>query len=543
MAERRRWQALRWLRRTVQVGALAFFVYLLFAAVQSPQAAPEGTFFFRFDPLAAFATMLASRSWLPQFELALATVVLAVVAGRVWCGWICPLGTLLGWVRFKGARQQAKGLPPRLRVVKYALLIAIVVMAGLGVMTLMIFDPIAFLTRTATTVIIPGLDYVVTGVESAMMHVAFLQGTVGFLESHLRGPVLPVTQPHYAQAVFLGLLFLGVLLLNALADDFWCRYLCPLGALLGLVSKVALFRPLVSDACDSCGRCAAACRLGAIESARRRSAAATANESVDTPPADRRTDPTTAVVASECTVCLDCLVACPEPKGMGFGLNLRPGPWQPYDPGRRDLIFAAAAGVGGVALLGTGVWAAGRDQYLIRPPGVTSEARFLDHCLRCTECMKVCPTSGLQPTLTEAGLTGLWTPVLKPRLGYCLYVCNACGQTCPSGAIPKLSLPVKQRQVIGTAVIDRNRCLPWARNVPCAVCQEMCPLPRKAITLGQAKLVKNAQGGANWMERPTVVAGRCIGCGICEYQCPLEGPAAIRVERPSVAVSAAPEPG
>jgi polyferredoxin len=486
--------------------------------VQSSRAAPEGSIFFRLDPLAGVATMLASRSWLPQFELAIATVLLAVVAGRLWCGWVCPLGTLLGWFRFKGARQQARGLPPRLRVVKYALLTATVVMAAFGVLTLMIFDPIAFLTRTATTVIIPALDYVVTGVESAMMHVGFLQGTVGFLESHLRGPVLPVTQPHYTQAVFLGLLFVGAFALNALADRFWCRYVCPLGALLGVISKVALFRPLVRDACDSCGRCATACRPGAIETV------------------GKHEDATTVVVVSECTVCLDCLVACPEKQGMGFGLSLRPGPWQPYDPGRRDLIFTAAAGVGGVALLGTGVWNARRDEYLVRPPGVTSEARFLDHCLRCTECMKVCPTSGLQPSLTEAGLTGLWTPVLKPRLGYCLYVCNACGQTCPSGAIPNLSLPTKQKQVIGTAVIDRNRCLPWARNVPCAVCQEMCPLPKKAITLGQEKLVKNAQGGTNWMARPTVVSERCIGCGICEYQCPLEGPAAIRIERATTAV-------
>ena len=512
------WPWLRWARRATQLVALALFVYLLFvlfAAAQGRQAASAGNYFLRFDPLAGFVAMLASRLWLPGLALAVVTVVVTLVLGRVWCGWICPLGTIVGGVRFKAARRQASRLPPRLRLVKYALLVAIVAMAAGGVMTLMILDPIGLLTRTATTVFVPGLDYVVTSVESAMLRVGALQGTVNALEAHLRGPVLPVVQPHFSQAVLLGLLFAFVLALNVFAERFWCRYLCPLGALLGLLAKVSLLRPLVGASCDSCGRCAGACRLGAIET---------------TGAAGERT---TQVVSSECTVCLDCLVACPGEPGMGLALSLRPGPWQPYDPGRRDFLVAALAGIGSVALLGTGVWNVRRDSRLVRPPGVTDEERFLDRCLRCGECLKVCPTSGLQPSLGEAGLTGLWTPVLKPRLGYCLYDCRACGPACPSGAIPSLALAVKQKQVIGSAVIDRDRCLPWARNVPCAVCQEVCPLPHKAITLTDPTMVADGQGGTNRLTRPVVHTERCIGCGTCEYQCPLEGAAAIRIERPS----------
>jgi MauM/NapG family ferredoxin protein len=381
-------------------------------------------------------------------------------------------------------------------------------------MTLMVLDPIGLLTRTAATVFIPGLDYVVTGVESAMLRVGSLQGTVNLLEAHLRGPVLPVVQPHYSQAVLLGLLFVGLAALNALADRFWCRYLCPLGALLGLLAKVSLLRPVVGASCDSCGRCASACRLGAIETA------------------GTHDERSTQLVSSECTVCLDCLVACPSAQGMSFAASLKPDPWRAYDPGRRDFIIAAAAGVGGVALLGIGVWNQRRDPRLIRPPGVTGEERFLDRCLLCGECLKVCPTSGLQPSLGEAGVTGLWTPVLRPRLGYCLYDCNACGRACPSGAIPNLTLAAKQKQVIATAVIDHDRCLPWAREVPCSVCQEVCPLPHKAISLTAGVMVENGQGGANLLTRPIVHTQRCIGCGTCEYQCPLEGVAAIRMERP-----------
>jgi MauM/NapG family ferredoxin protein len=248
------------------------------------------------------------------------------------------------------------------------------------------------------------------------------------------------------------------------------------------------------------------------------------------------------VVGSECTMCLDCLVACPEREAMSFGARLRPGPWARYDPGRRQLLAAAAIGVGAVALMGTSVARAVKSPGLIRPPGAQDEGAFLSRCLRCSECMKVCPTSGLQPSLGQAGLEALWTPVLASRLGYCDYSCTACGHVCPSGAIPKLDLEDKRTRVLGVAVIDKDRCLPWASDTPCIVCQEMCPIADKAILLSGRHLITRPDGTQDYMARPTVVAKRCIGCGICEYKCPLEGASAIVVlpTNPSLAVGGAP---
>ena len=156
--------------------------------------------------------------------------------------------------------------------------------------------------------------------------------------------------------------------------------------------------------------------------------------------------------------------------------------------------------------------------------------------------MKVCPTSGLQPSLGQGGLEALWTPVLASRLGYCDYSCTACGHVCPSGAIPKLDLEDKRTRVLGIAVIDRDRCLPWASNTPCIVCQEMCPIADKAIVLSGQHLITRPDGTQDYLARPKVVAGRCIGCGICEYKCPLEGASAIVVlpSNPSLAVGGAP---
>ena len=506
------WKAARWARRTVQVLTFVIFVYLLFAGLQRLEPQPYASIFFRFDPLAALTTMLAARAWLAPFALAFITLGLTLVLGRVWCGWICPMGTLLGWLRFRSARRLADRVPSAFRRVKYVLLGAIVVLAALANLTLLVLDPLSLLTRTVTTSVIPGFVYVVDALERAGMTWGPTVGLVTWVEDHFRGSVLPTIQPRYEQAVGLFLLLLAVILLNAFADRFWCRYLCPLGALLGLVSKVQVLRPVMSDGCGACGACATACRVDAIEAGGSDSGAR------GTPPA--------RVVSSECTMCLDCLVACRRDGDMTLG-PARPGPWAQYDPGRRQAVLAVGAGLATAVLLGTGVARAVKRPGLIRPPGAQDEGRFLSRCLRCSECMKACPTSGLQPTLAEAGLEGLWTPVLRSRLGYCDYACNACGQVCPSGAIPPLALPKKRRAVIGVAVIDTDRCLPWAAGTPCIVCEEMCPVPDKAIELGRQRLITRADGSQDYLSRPTVVASRCIGCGICEYKCPVEGTSAI----------------
>ena len=528
------WRTGRRLRQLVQVASLLFFLYLAFGTLQRFSPSPAADAFFRFDPLAALAGMVAGRQWLWHLAPAIITVVATVVLGRVWCGWVCPMGTVLEYVRFKKARRRERRLPPRLRLAKYFLLVVIVIMAAFGGLTLIVLDPITLITRTTATSFIPGVDYAVRGIEGAMSHVSWMQGAVGWIDNSVRGRVLPSVTPVFEQAVFLGLLFVAIVGLNALADRFWCRYLCPLGALLGALSKFAVLRPIVGDACTSCNRCAAACRLGAIDAETQPTAAAGAAPE----PTTRAGRPALAVVTSECTMCLDCLATCPAAESMRFGLQATPGPWREYDPGRRQFLAASATGVGAVVLLGAGWWNKVKPPRLIRPPGVHDEATFLSTCVRCGECLNVCPTSGLQPAQGEAGAAGLWTPTLKPRLGYCAWECTACGRVCPSGAIPRLHLSTKRRDVIGTAVIDRNRCLPWSQGLACVVCQEVCPVPKNAISLSGGKLITLPDGTKDYIVFPSVKAQLCVGCGICEYSCPVGGDSAI-VVRPS---SQAPPP-
>ena len=506
---------LRRLRPWVQ--ALAFILFIVVFVAAGRVSFLPADLFFRLDPLAALAEMLASRDPVPaMLGGGLVVLVLTVVAGRVWCGWLCPLGTVLDWVPAHKPAPKEADLDHRWRQVKYFLLGLILLAAVLGNLSLMILDPITLIYRTSASAGWPALMAIVSGLERAVsdLPVPGLKDAVVSADNFLRNVGLPMYQPVYELGGLAALVFAAVLALNAKRARFWCRYLCPLGALLGLVSKVAWLRRTLGDDCVECARCARACPTGTIDAAQHYAS-----------------DP------SECIMCLECVPVCAK-AGQHFRGHLAPAAWRSYDPSRRQIIASAGAAVAVASLSAVEPSAQRPQPFLLRPPGAV-DPDFLDQCLRCGVCLRVCPTSGLQPSLTIAGWSGIWTPVLTPRLGYCDFSCNACGQACPTGAIPRLTLDDKRRTVIGHAYVDRNRCLPWASGRNCITCEEMCPLPKKAIQLEEVE-AWTADGRTTNVKRPHVLQERCIGCGICENNCPLSGQAAIRIYAPTDLGVAAP---
>jgi polyferredoxin len=505
----------RWItaRKIVQITALLIVIASLIMTRRGGWPPEIVNLIMRLDPSAVLAQAFSSRSFLLGSTVALLTVLLTVVAGRAWCGWLCPLGTVLDLIplRRRTLRDKQPNIPNAWRSVKYGLLIVILVAALFGNLTLLIFDPLTIFIRTFTTALWPATDQVVTAIETTLYRVPFLSDPISAIDSWLRPAILPSQPEYYRDAWLFGAVFIGIIALNLIAPRFWCRYLCPLGGLLGWISRGALLRREVSEECKGCTLCTTVCPTGTIDATKR-----------------YVSDP------AECTMCLECLDVCPR-STIEFQPRVKLAPRQAYDPSRRQFLGAAALAIGGVALFRADAVHQRADDHLIRPPGVI-ENDLLDKCLRCGDCVRACPTHGLQPALLQAGLEGLWTPLLVHRLGYCDYSCNACGQVCPVQAIPSLSLDDKRTQLIGKAYIDQNRCIAWADHRDCIVCEEMCPLPKKAITLEKREFA-TPHGPAVTVQVPQVDRGKCIGCGICEFKCPLSGNAAIRVHIPGTEVT------
>jgi MauM/NapG family ferredoxin protein len=500
----------RRLRQTVQILALLLFLAIfLYANAQRPQSF-WADLFVRLDPLLMLAATLAGRALVSGLAMAGITVVLTLLFGRVWCGWLCPLGTLLEWLSPRRTRTNPHPPAERWRILKYLILFAILAAAILGNQTLIFLDPITILTRTVATSIWPAVRYGVVGVESFLYRFPALWGHLDVIHNGMVQPLFQEVQPVFALAFVIALLFLGLVALNRWAERFWCRYLCPLGGLLGLLSKLSLVRREVSDECALCARCTHQCPTGTID-----------------PHDDYRSDP------AECIVCFDCLTDCTR-EGIGFrwqGAAWRPARWRTYDPKRRQVLAVMGASLAGVALAGVEPITRRQPATMIRPPGADLKG-FGALCVRCGACVRVCPTQGLLPSLFEGGIQNMLTPRLVPRLGYCSFSCSACGQVCPTGAIPPLSLEEKQQAIIGLARIDQDRCLPWAYDIACIVCEEACPVSDKAIALEEVETT-NDHGVDIILQRPRVIKELCIGCGICEYQCPMGGESAIRVYAPT----------
>lgn len=508
-------KTVRTLRRVVQVSVLFLFLFIsLYVTFHNPLRG-LADLFYNLDPLTALTAMLAGRVLIVGLALSGITILLTLIFGRVWCGWLCPLGTVLDLLqpRQKGVKTGPKPPPERLRLVKYLLLIFLLGAALFANQTFLFLDPITIMTRTLTSALWPALGSAVAWVEAFLYQFDFLWGPLDSIHAWLVYPLFKDLRPVFFQAVPIFLFFALIVGLSSWAERFWCRYLCPLGGLLGMLSRFALLRRETGERCSGCAVCSRRCPTGTIDPAR-----------------NFRSDP------AECTVCYECIEACPKGESAfrwrlpWSGKNRpawKPAPAQPYNPTRREALAALGSAALWVSLSGVEPIRKRQPAILIRPPGAT-QADFEALCIRCNACVRACPTQGLQPSFLEGGWQNALTPRLEPRLGYCNYNCTACGEVCPTGAIPRLSLEEKRAAPIGLARIDRSRCLPWANNIDCIVCEEACPISTKAIHLEEAQ-VTNLRGEQVTIQRPTVVKELCIGCGMCEYQCPMGGEAAVRV--------------
>ncbi len=524
----------RWLRAGVGSVVLGLAILLFAGAMDS---SPSGTSKF----LTAFQFFPNVLAAVKGSGLAVAAVlgvlVLTILFGRVYCAMLCPLGLLMDVAaRLAGKSGNRRNLPwhpghPWVRVLVFVALLGSLATGSMVVLGFL--DPYSLFGRMVTGTLRP-LSAQATNLLAA------------------RGWVDPVTYyPDGWTVPVLGAVILfGISAMAIWRGRLWCNTLCPVGAILGLVSKWSLFGLRLTPAkCVACARCEKVCPSQCIDFQ---------NGRVD---------------HSRCTMCLQCMTACRK-SGIEFGWlpghrgsaghpsgrKARPIPNPPACPespphvasqpiiGRRGFVLAAATlaaagpdgeghgrGRGGNERgqgKGRGQGRSGRGEgdrqcddlnqrtkQALMPPGAVDRARFTSLCTACQLCVARCPEQVLRPAVAENGWKGFWQPLMDFDRSFCAYECKVCSDVCPTGALVPLTLEKKQITRAGMVHFFKCRCVVNVEGTSCGACAEHCPT--------QAVHMVPFRSG---LTIPEVDPDLCIGCGACEFICPVRPDKAIVVD-------------
>jgi ferredoxin len=300
--------------------------------------------------------------------------------------------------------------------------------------------------------------------------------------------------------IFSMALFILILLLGVLRQRFWCRYLCPTGAIFSIASLFRLTERKVESTCIECGRCPETCSFGAIA-------------------------PDYTTRALNCTFCQSCGGVCPVHAinftGRWERVNLKPHKPENVSRSRRNFI----GGIAGAATAGIAVPRLVSKPVMtpVRPPGSVPEEMFLKLCIRCGECFKACPNNVLQPIGFDQGFDALWTPQVVADWAGCEPTCNNCGQVCPTGAIRAIPIEEKRAVRIALAAVNKRTCLPYVGREDCRMCVDECTAAGyNAIeferVLSEFDTDGNPIEGSGFLA-PVVIAHKCVGCGLCQMRC------------------------
>ena len=533
-------------RRIVQALSLALFLVLFFyvlappdslhpAEVREAREVIDAESFLRLDPLVAISAAVAGRAWVSSLVWAGVLLAATLLIPRGFCGYICPLGTVIDlFDRLAGRRVK------RFRVTRRS---------PVGTTTALNKDgqdrqdvcrsqSCVSCTSLLNDVVLSGrrgwwvhLKYcVLAGVMAAAVSGVVLSGFVSAIPVLTRGMLFifaPIqtglargwylVAPVSAGQIVSVLIFILVLALGFLGPRFFCRHVCPTGAVFSLVSLLRLTGRKVTSACTDCGRCVDACAFDAI-----------------------RPDFTTR--PAECTFCQACGGACPA-GAITFAGRRSPVETRPaarareaeLGLSRRGFVGGVLGGLAGVAAVRLSP-GSGRAEFPVRPPGSLPEGEFLARCVRCGECAKACASGVLQPASFELGIEGLWTPRAACDRAGCHQECNNCGHVCPTGAIRELPLKEKRAARMGLALVHKSTCLPHTGAGECRLCVDQCTAAGyRAIEFTRVHVEFDPAGrpaeGTGYLA-PVVLEERCVGCGLCQSRCHgvnVEGKGLLRV--------------
>jgi ferredoxin len=481
--------------------ALFLIAFLAFGPISVAIARymPKSQFFPSFIAMVIGGGGVAFIAWI-------LLLALTFVVGRLYCSTLCPLGILqdvFRWIsrRFRGSRRRSYSHIRSRRILAYSVLIITIATLIFG-STLMInllepYRVFGMFTR----------DFLTPIVTLAGHGVFALLKLFGIFTSP---PIVPIDGILFIMSF---LLISGLFVFVALRGRLFCNTLCPTGAALSIPASWSLYRIRInSEACTSCGKCERVCKAGCIDSASK------------------------AVDFSRCVSCFSCLSECSF-DAIGYRRVWKPRRNQ-ADEGepRSDQTGDIVTRRGFLHRIGTATRSSIivfplsflfrrrrmtpdlTPQVPVTPPGSRSISRFRSLCISCHLCVSRCPTGVLQPSLLEYGAAGIMQPSLDFAHGFCEYECNVCGVVCPTRAIATVELDRKKLIKVGNATFTEDRCVVVTNGTACGACAEVCPTYA-------VRMVPYKDG----LDLPETHEEYCIGCGNCEYACPVNPDKAIYV--------------
>ena len=497
---------LKYLKKIRVIFSVLYFLFLLLLFVDFTHNIPKQWYniplFLQFIP--SFLTL--------QNGLLLAglgfifIVIITLLFGRVYCSFICPLGILPDIISFFAKKlQKLKNYQYKYQkpftILRYSFLSLFLIGLLFGYSVLVsLLDPYSVFGRISSELFRP----LVVGINN------FADGIFQKFDLYVLFHV-DLALSHWL-IILVTVLYLALVVYMAVTKGrIYCNTICPVGTILGLVSKRSVFKIRIDkNTCTSCHLCEKVCKAGCID---------IPNHEID---------------FNRCVSCYNCLTVCPVNSVLYSSkvVHVKKDNKSDDPKNRRHflavlaLLFAAKKLKAQDIVSNNATFPAKRT-IPISPPGSFSIDHFNDSCTACHLCISACPTQVLQPSYTDYGLVGFMQPVLNNHAGFCNYDCTKCAEVCPTDAIKVLSLKEKRLTQIGIAHFVKQNCIVETEGTDCGACAEHCPT--KAVHMVPYK---------DNLVIPEVSEDICIGCGACEFACPTNPFKAIYVEGNSVHMTA-----
>ena len=451
-----------------------------------------------------------------NFGVLAVLVIVTLLFGRVYCSVVCPLGVMqdiISWIHGKTKKKNRFrfSYSPAKHFLRYLILTlyGTAIVAGLHSAVALI-APYSAYGRIASNLLAPlyqwGNNFFAWIAERAGSYAFY--GTEVWIKSGATFAVSAVT-------------FAVIAVLAWKHGRTWCNTICPVGSVLGILSKHSIFAPVIdTDKCRNCGLCGRQCKSSCINMKKHE------------------------IDYSRCVACMDCIETCKEgairyacrygkgsPAGSGMTEHHDRSDRPSVDQGRRAFVISTAIAATAAAARAQEMKVDGglsavthaskpERQTSLVPAGSLSLKNFQEHCTACQLCVSVCPNQVLRPSTS---LMNLMQPEMSFERGYCRPECTKCSNVCPAGAIRPITVEEKSSIQIGHAVVCLDNCVVNTDGVSCGNCARHCPV-------GAISMVRRNPDDPKSLRIPVVNEERCIGCGACENLCPARPFTAIHVE-------------